>query len=266
MTVIKDTVKELFQLAYGDIFGAPHTSINHVEEKNNAAVTKKKIQETILPGDTVITIFNTVPGYYSPKIQIDSIVTFLPYGHECRIVDCKDDFIMVAYQKTDVWLHKDSVTKNIEIVVPDYAMPKNTSSEVSDAFTTAIRFAINDIFSMGRLGMLLQNVEYVWYRMERNNVVFPWPKSMRPRQAGRWSSILSQKNSMYVGTVPMSGVVLECYDIDNSPQIFFVEAVTPDEQILVSGIETKSGKFYHFVDFTTIITPKDETLKFICNK
>lgn len=264
MKVFKNTVKDLFQSAYTDIFGRKQTTTVLSQENNDG--TEKKAQSTVLPGDVVVTVFSSVPGYYSPKIKIDSIVAFLPYGYGCNVIDCKDAFVLVPFQKDEVWVSVDAVTKSIQDVHPDYALSKNTSIDISPHFTTALRVAINDIFSMGQLEMSLQNVEYVWYRLKKMNISFSWPDNMRPRQAGRWSSILRQQSSMYVGTVPMSGVVLECYDSNNTPQIFFVESVTPDEEIVVSGIEAKTGKFYYHVDVATIFSPKPETLQFICNK
>ncbi len=265
MAILKDTLKDLFHLAYDDVSNV-YKTLFLTTNKGTDEIVHSLQEKTTSIGDTVVTKQYNIPGYQNHKIQIDSILAFLPYGFMCSVIDKKGDFIFVEYKEDKVWIPIDSVTTIIEDVIPDRMIPEGATLQVSEKFSVAVRLSINDIFSMGQLGMSLQNVEYVWYRLTRGGMSFDWPKNIRPRQAGRWSSILRKQSSMYVGVVPMSGVVLECYNEKNQAQIFFVETVTPEEKIIVSGIEAESGQFSYFVDFSTICTPKVETVSYICQK
>ena len=70
--------------------------------------------------------------------------------------------------------------------------------------------------------------------MLQNQTEFSWPP-LRPRTPGRWSEILRPESTVHVSAVPMTGSIMEYNDTTRTAQLWYVEAVAPDESVTISG-------------------------------
>ena len=192
---------------------------------------------------------------YAFDVKLDSLF----YGTEVKVIEEKGDWIHIAVGKTEGWVEADNLSLLPSAVLPTF-IPLTQYTD-SDRETKKMRFYIADEFSAELAGLPAMNVEYVWYRLLREQREFAWP-DIRPRTPGRWAKLLVSEESVLISSVPLAGSIME-YQINSVGEIMYVETVEVDESVKLSGFSgDRSGTFIN--KFMSAEEYRDNNAKFIC--
>ena len=89
---------------------------------------------------------------------------------------------------------------------------------------------------------MLQGVEYVTYRVMQAGRAVPWGESWG-RIAGTWQRKLRGVRGVRIDVSPRTGSIME-YIIDDVGYIAYVERVSPDLKITITGVGlTHEGQY-----------------------
>lgn len=181
------------------------------------------------------------PCYLRPGQALDTMIGTLPYGAAVTVVSRREGWLQIRNEAVEGWVEAVMLTPDEAAVFPSFVIEEQY--DVDHPETLKLRTYINDEFGGGIARTALLSCEYVWYQLLRAGRDFSWPLS-RPRTAGRWAEILQGAPTAHVGSVPLTGGVMEYLDEANQAQLFYVTAVRPDEAVVVSGIlPTPAGTY-----------------------
>jgi hypothetical protein len=177
--------------------------------------------------------------YREPVAAFDAVLVRLPYATRVQVAKRSGRFVQVAAGVTMGWVDADSVASGAEV------LPQLKRGVVYDAASTEavrLRTCIADSFNGRESGSMLTGVEYVTYRLWQQARVIPWPVSYG-RVAGTWQRKLRGVRGVHIDVMPRTGAIME-YILDEVGYLAYVEAVSPDLRIRVTGIGlTHEGQY-----------------------
>lgn len=168
-----------------------------------------------------------------PVWTFDTVLTVAPYASSLTVFDYSGRFAKVKYKEVIGWVLKDDITTSKEAVVPIFESTK--SYLANDPDTKKLRIITDDEFFASDLYLPLQSVEYVHYELISAGRSLVWTAE-RPRLAGSWQKILKGHLGVHIGIVPKTGSVMEYIDEEGEGKVGYVEAVRPDESIVLSSV------------------------------
>ncbi len=188
--------------------------------------------DKLASGQEVFVAYPDTPCYLRPAIVRDTVLGKFPYATTVRVVARQAMWVRVANEELEGWTERTHLSTDKTDVVPSFV--SDTTYDAGHPETLKLRTYISDEFGVVALHLPALNVEYVWFRMLQDRNVFSWPP-LRPRTPGRWSEILRPEPSVHVSAVPMTSSIMEYTDPQKTAQLWYVEAVTPEESVTVSG-------------------------------
>ena len=221
-----------------------NTSVVHLLAAPTAATSltsTKNRSEDISAGQDVYIAYPDTPCYLRPAIVRDTVLGVFDYADLVRVVATQDHWVRVANDTLEGWTERTHLTTSRNDVQPTFS-----SGEVYDADdpeTLKLRTWIRDEFGVAALRLPALNCEYVWFQMMQKQSVFNWPP-LRPRTPGRWSELLRPESSVLVSAVPMTGSIMEYDDEQKTAELWYVESVTPEESVTISGFTGEDKGFY----------------------
>ena len=177
-----------------------------------------------------------------PTYSIDDVLLELPYGARLQYHKRQGKWVSVEYQSQTGWVPMDAISVQEEKVFP--ALYAGEAYDATNSETIKLRTCIDDEFSAVAAEAPLQDIEYVWYRLQTDGRKVDWPM-VRPRIAGTWQRHLKGLSGIHIGVHPKTDTVLEYIDEDEVGHIAYVDAVYPDHSIALSMIETDSAGLFH---------------------
>ena len=209
-----------------------------LESSQSAMVSRPKF--TV--GQDVFVTFPDTPCYLRPALVRDTILGTFAYAESVQVVADKGQWIQVSGDRLEGWTERGHLCADSKDVLPTFVT--NESYDANHPETHKLRTWIKDEFAAAMLGLPALNSEYVWFRMLQNRTVFTWPP-LRPRTPGRWSELLRPEPSVHVSAVPLTGSIMEYTDQAKVAQLWYVEAVTPEEAVSISGFAGDDTGTYH---------------------
>ncbi len=252
MQVLIAVIDDLFQFAYTALFGATSVETQTVPARllgapqqvsqptlpsfsSVAALLEERslsVEENLTAGMTYYIGEEDVFLFYEPTFGFDSAVALLSYGTEVTVHKLGGRWAHVATSYGEGWILKDSLRRDSHDVFPILA-PNNTYTH-EHREVQKLRRCIADTFSGERSGLMLQDTEFVTYRLGERGTRIPWTGE-RPRAPGAWQKLLRGKKGVHISISPKEGIIME-YTHDDAGHLGFVEAVHRDESITVSAV------------------------------
>jgi len=164
-------------------------------------------------------------------VAFDSVVATLKYGQSLSILNSSNRWYEVDYNGQKGWILRDSVTINNIHPIFKYGQTYDSSSKE----TAKLRSYIEDAFAGNVVDVPLTDVEYVTYRLLKKGRSIAWG-NLRPRTAGLWQNLLRGQEDVHMSIVPKTDSIMEYISEDDVGHIVYVDAVFPDESILISEI------------------------------
>ena len=205
------------------------TSTSRIQTNGNPADIR---HDTLTTGQDVFVLYPDTPCYLRPALVRDTMLGTFAYAATVKVVATQEQWVRIANNDLEGWTERAHLTAKQSDVSPTFA--SGVVYDADDLETLKLRTWIKDEFGLASLHVPLLNCEYVWYQMLVHRTVFAWPP-LRPRTPGRWSEILRPEPSVLISVVPMTGSIIEYTDEQRVAQLWYVEAVTPEEAITVSG-------------------------------
>tara|TARA_B100000508_G_scaffold67978_1_gene53046 strand:+ start:12141 stop:12935 length:795 start_codon:yes stop_codon:yes gene_type:complete len=176
-----------------------------------------------------------------PELLIDGGVSKLNYGDEVSVRRMRDDYAEVVCAGVSGWVLKSSLTDDIGRVFPNFEAGYQYGSRHED--TIKLRKCIADEALCGRLDLPVQPIEYILYLVKKLHLQLLWPLG-RPRSPGKLNSFLRGQPGVHISIEPRTGSFFEVTDPSVTPFVGYVEAVYPDNSLVVSSIGRKAeGEF-----------------------
>lgn len=255
MQVLFAVLNDLFQFAVQSLFGVRTLRVEDTiryslpPRAESALLTK-----TISPAPVIALATNQQRAQYvcaadavvcvEPVQAYDVAIHAVPYGSLVAVVQYQGRWAYVETANGAGWMLKDQLTPHVADVYPSFL--SGAVYHAQHPSTVKLRACLQDEFFGGAAGLPLTAAEYVTYRWWQTNRVIAWP-STRPRQPGRWQSLLRGNSSVYLGIVPKTGAVME-WTGDELGHLAYVEAVFPDERIRLSMVgQTVEGEYTELV-------------------
>ncbi|MEZ4199979.1 MAG: hypothetical protein R3B69_00005, partial [Candidatus Paceibacterota bacterium] len=180
------------------------------------------------------------PLFSSAVAVFDGILAYLPYGARVYERAVQNRWSQVRYEDTIGWIVREKLSDsepNVQFLSEVYYGADSNETEQVRAF-------IDDSFAGKLLAAPLQDVEYVTYRLKKKNLALPWGTE-RPRTAGAWQRLLRGKAGVHISITPNEDSIMEVVYEDDTGHVLFVDAVLPDQSLLVSEIGYPDvGQFY----------------------
>lgn len=208
---------------------ATHTTQNIT---HSPVAGEEPMRKHLAAGQDVFIAFPDTPCYLRPALVRDTILGTFPYATAVKVVAEQDGWVHVSGRGLEGWTERSHVTTQMTDVVPTFVAGSIYDADHPE--TLKLRTYIADEFGVAFLRLPALNCEYVWFQMIHHNTAFAWPP-LRPRTPGRWSALLQPEPSVHISTVPITGCVMEYLDEQHVAQLWYVEAVTPDESLILWG-------------------------------
>ncbi len=171
------------------------------------------------------------PLFMNPTVEFDGVVNELVYGSMAMVLEEKGRFARVSIEGKEGWILRDDLVDRAAYVYPEFSVGEENNGE--DPTTLRVRAVIDDIFHGGESEFSLQAGEYVYYKLVRKGLAIHWP-DIHPRTPGIWHSILKGTQGITIGVIPKVGSMIEYTHVDEIGHLAYVEAVFPDETIVLS--------------------------------
>lgn len=217
------------------------TELVDVEERENVdiPVTFRAIDSILKDRTESASIARSVmyvgsaraPLFLNPTKEFDAVTHELSYGAMVMVLEEKGRFARVSVNGNEGWAIRDDLLDRAAYVYPEFTIGEENNAD--DPNTLRLRAVIGDIFHGGEAEFPLQSGEYAYYKLVRKGLAIMWPE-VRPRTPGRWHTILKGVTGVHIGVVPKVGSVIEYTLPDEIGHLAYVEAVFPDESIVLS--------------------------------
>jgi hypothetical protein len=188
---------------------------------------------TALVAASALVAVPMVRVWQRPVMTFDGEVIHLPYATPLKLLGYEGRFAQISKDEQVGWVLKDEITTDTNEIFPQFNTGEIYSANHPE--TKKIRRLLKDEFAAQELFLPLQDVELVSYLLYRKGLLIPWD-AVRPRIAGTWQNILKGKPTVSIGISPKTGSIMEFIYDDGTGFVGYVEAVTVDESITVSGI------------------------------
>lgn len=252
MNSLVATISELFQFVFIEWFGFRRPII----VKPLALTTPKRelLLETTLThnqnlpannitaGNVHYVAVEKLPVFLQPVEVFDSVLNILPYGEKVLVVLSSGRWSQIQYENQTGWVLKDGLTSEGSRIKPNFLIGQFYGFDSEE--TKKLRIIIDDEFSGLNIEQPLEDVEYVFYKLIESNKKIVWP-SERPRIAGRWQKILAGKPGVHISIHPVTGAVMETVNNEGVGHLAYVEAVFPDQSLLISEIGVPEEGYYN---------------------
>lgn len=237
MKILQAVVLELVQFVFVDYFGFRKTTQTIDFSPQKQLYSESPVQE---PAGEKMYI-NTAEAllFHSPVILFDGVLQRVPYATPVYLQNKQNRWAQVSVGNNTGWILRDVLCTTLKPVVFEV----NKSYPLDSTETLTVRAAINDEFSGAMLGVPLQDVEYVYYRLYLLNKKIEWDNE-RPRLAGRWHQILKGNSVVHIDIQPTENSLIEYADDDGIGHLAFVDLVLPDKSLVVSTIDNRFGGKY----------------------
>lgn len=246
------TVREVLKGYQRNLVGAlRHETLS--ETKSTANSTKEAVSTpvtTIQPRAEVSTQKNTVMYaqsvrvfvYKNPTIEFDAHIGEIPYGEMVIVLEPRGRFYRIMWNTIEGWVLRDDIADRAVRVYPSFTIGEENS--VDHPNTAQVRTILDDIFGIGCSEFPLQAGEYVLYRLWRKGIRLEWPET-RPRIPGLWHKILKGSEQVHIGVVPKVGTIMEYMISPEIGHLAFVDAVFPDDTIIISEANFPDSGIYN---------------------
>lgn len=178
------------------------------------------------------TAVHEAPLYREPTVAFDSQIARIPYGALVLAVELQGRFCKVIWNTCEGWVRKEHLADRARAVYPEFIQGAENPAESLNA--VRVRACIGDVFGLAHSEFPLQAGEYVLYRLFRRGFSIPWPQADAPRVPGSWHSILRGVAGVHIRVTPKVGTILEYTGEHDIGHLAYVEAVFPDETIVIS--------------------------------
>lgn len=193
---------------------------------------------------TTVTLSSTVLRL-QPTRGFDAVLTTLPVGVPLTVHQRQGDWVEVATSHHRGWVPHEAIGAARKL------LPEFTDGVTYDARSEAtkrLRRCINDEYGGGMAQLPLQGEEYVTFALWQAGVSLPWPEAYQ-RVAGAWHRKLKGVHGVHVGVIPRSGAVME-YVLEEVGYVAYVHSVSPDEEVVVSGVGLIAEGMYTALQMT----------------
>ena len=242
MTVLLDTARDLFIFAFVEWFGFRPTQVSYTRvpatepfvhvgsllESKNVSLDKNNDRNSAVVNSPTAHLF------VSPVAAFDSVIATVNYGTELTILSSRNRWYEVLYQNKSGWVLADTISLELDRK-SEINFKIGEDYEANDPTTKQLRSIIKDSFNGDLVAVPLQNVEYVTYRLAKNNQKILWP-DVRPRVAGRWRDYLRGQPGVFISVEPKEGAIMEVVKDDDTGHVAYVEEVFPDQSIIISEV------------------------------
>jgi hypothetical protein len=167
----------------------------------------------------------------NPTKEFDTVTHELPYGTMTMVLEEKGRFARVSVDGMEGWALRDDLLDRAAFVYPEFIVGGENNAD--DPNTLRLRAVIGDVFHGGEAEFPLQAGEYVYYKLVRKGLKIEWPQ-VYPRTPGRWHVILKRVPSASIGVIPKVGSIMEYTQANEIGHLAYVEAVFPDESVVLS--------------------------------
>jgi hypothetical protein len=181
-----------------------------------------------------------------PQKKFDTLRGLFKYGEAVKVIQQKDQWSFVESAAIQGWVESIYLTEDKKAVFPQ--LHSGQTYDANNLETKKLRQYLNDELLGGLLELPLQPTEFVTYQLRRLAIEIAWPLE-RPRLPGMWQAILAGKRGVSIGPEPKTGSVLES---TSGPKQFlaFVESVTPDDSLVISGVGRQQEGGYEQTECT----------------
>ncbi len=236
--------KELFEFVFIEWFGWRSSTVRFnlielpaYEWSKPALVTQRplvKLEDkppALIPKAeaSAIVINNQAKIFTAPAFTLDGVITKVPYGAVVDVFQTQNRWFKISYHGTIGWMLREDLVE--ELKVPQFKLGVFYSAD--NETTISVRRELDDEFAGGLAQLPLTAEEYVSYRLKRQGVNVPWGKE-RPRLAGTWQNLLKGRSGAHIGITPKTGSVMETIEDSTFGHLAYIEAVYPDQSILIS--------------------------------
>ncbi len=188
-----------------------------------------------------------VPIYKNPTVEFDMQIGEIPYGEMVIVLEPRGRFYRIMWQTIEGWVFREDIADRAARVYPEFIVGEENSVDAPN--TMQVRAVIGDPFGVSRSEFPLQAGEYVVYRLWKKGIKIQWP-NIRPRVPGTWHKILKGGDRIHIGVTPKIGTVMEyVYDADIG-HVAYVEAVFPDDTVIVSEANFPDAGIYSEREFS----------------
>lgn len=195
------------------------------------AILKNRAQSDSIACSVMYVGSARAPLFLHPTKEFDAVTHELRYGDMAMVLEEKGRFAHVSVNEHDGWALRDDLLDRAAYVYPELQVGEENNAD--DPNTLRLRAVIGDIFHGGEAEFPLQAGEYVYYKLMRKGLSIQWPP-VRPRTPGRWHTILKGIVGVSIGVVPKVGSIMEYTQPDETGHVSYVEAVFPDQSIVLS--------------------------------
>ena len=209
----------------------PREPVKGLESRVRQPVRGSTVVTEAISGEKLFTAVIGCPIFTSPVETFDGVITKLPYGAVLTYHRSQNRWSEVSYGDVRGWVLRDSVTDSS--VTPQFFSDEYYGPEAKEV--KIVRTIIADDFNGAALDLPLQDVEYVTYRLQKKARTLPWGIE-RPRTAGSWQRLLRGKSGVHIGVTPKTDSIMEVVHEDDTGHVAYVEAVFPDQSILISEV------------------------------
>lgn len=174
------------------------------------------------------------------QTTFDGVLTSLNYGDRVVVKRIIADKALVSFGALTGWVLQSDLSDDGLHVFPN--LKPGFIYTARNQETIRLRNCIQDAASGGYLNMLLQPLEYILYQLKTYNHQIDWPAGS-VRNVGSIHAVLRSNRFVRISVEPHTGDVIESTDEDN-PLLGYIEAVHPDNSILVSSVgRVTEGEF-----------------------
>lgn len=206
-------------------------------------LTEKHIEPFVLGAHgTHYVCTDTSSMYARPTKEFDGVVMKLHYGNSVTVEGYTGKFARATVDGRVMYMLRDDLTDAAAEVFPQFVVGE--VYDVDTPSTIRLRAIIADEFCGGALELPLQAGEYVLYRLVRRGIRISWPLE-RPRTLGRWHALLRGVLGVHSGVISKTGTIMEYTLEHDMGHLAYVEAVFPNETILISEANYPDNGIYN---------------------
>jgi hypothetical protein len=184
-------------------------------------------------GETAYIIKPNVPCFKRPILAFDSRVGSFSFGNSVTVSTVEGQFAYVSSSTCAGWIDRNMMTYQKSEVFPHLQSGQIYTAD--DKETIKIRAWLKDECDGASLYLSLQPIEHILYELSARGICPNWSNE-RPRRPGVWQNLLKGKPRVRIGIEPKTGSIMEYHRDDRTGVLAFVEAVHPDDSIVIQSV------------------------------